>query len=589
VQLLTGRGGWPMSVFLTPDLAPFHGGTYFPKAQFLGLVQRIDAVYRDRRGELESQAVQIARELARRGDLPGGGDLSRSLVGAAVAKAKQQYDATWHGFRQQQKFPTPVKWRWLLHEWRRHGDDELGAMIAASLDAMQQGGLQDHVGGGFHRYCTDPAWTVPHFEKMLYDNGQLAGLFLEAGAAMQRPDWTATGLDVLEFLLREMREPGGAFCASWDADSGGDEGSYYVWSRAELAEAVGPADAVVLADLLGVTEDGNFEDSGRSVLTRRTDPAAVALRFERDEAQVRGLFDRHRAALRTARARRTPPGLDCKVVASWNGLVLASLAEAAAVTGDPRWLEAADRAADRLLAVHGRPDGGLWRTSENGVTAGEGVLDDYAFVAAGLLRMFHAGGEPRRLAQARALADEARRRFARDGGGWHLAAADVASPLGRGVEVFDSVEPSGGATMVNVLLELSALTGDATLRDEARAALAACGGLLEQAGPELAWWLEGLGRVLWPLQEVVIAGEPGAADTEALRQEVLRSLRPGCVLTCVPPGGADAGLLALAPVVAGKAAPGGPATAWVCEHGSCQAPVRAPADLRDLLTAAWEH
>ncbi|MBE0566025.1 MAG: thioredoxin domain-containing protein, partial [Krumholzibacteria bacterium] len=523
VQMLTGRGGWPMSVFLTPDLQPFYGGTYFPKPQFQQLAQRIVDVYRSQRGELEKQAAEMAREIARRGDLdPGGGDLARSLVAAAVAKAKEQHDATWHGFRQQQKFPTPVKWRWLLHEWRRHGDPELAEIITGTLDAMQAGGLQDHVGGGFHRYCTDPAWTVPHFEKMLYDNGQLAGLFLEAGAVMGREDWTATGLDVLDFLLREMRDPRGAFYASWDADSGGEEGTFYVWDRAQLAAAVGTADGPVLADLLGVSAEGNFEQTGSSVLTRRTDPAAVAAHHGRAEDEVRGLFARHRGTLRRVRAERTPPGLDRKIVASWNGLVLAALAQATALTGQRRWLEAAEEAADHLLEVHRQEDGSLRRTSEDGRTAGRGILDDYAFLAAGLLQMHQVSGDPRRLAQARELADHARSRFGRRGGGWHLADDETDAPLGRTVEYFDSVEPSGGAVMVNLLLDLAALTGEASYRDEARAALGACGRLLADAGPELAWWLEGAGKLLWSHFEVVVAGEPGAPDTEALRAAFLR-------------------------------------------------------------------
>ncbi len=589
VQAMTGRGGWPMSVFLTPELKPFYGGTYFPKTQFQQLVRRIVDVWRDQRGEVNAQAAQLVAGLAAHDTVDaGGGDLSRSLVADAVARAKEQHDATWHGFRQQQKFPTPVKWRWLLHECRRHGDPELAQIITGSLDAMQDGGLQDHIGGGFHRYCTDPAWTVPHFEKMLYDNGQLAGLFIEAGVALDHPRWLATGLDVLDFLLREMRDPEGTFYASWDADSGGEEGTYYVWNRAGITAAVGEADGPVLADLLGVGERGNFEDSGSSVVTRRADLAAIARRSGRSEDELAQLFARHRETLRMVRAGRTPPGLDRKIVASWNGLVLASLAQATAATGDPRWLQAADRAADHLLQVHRQQDGALWRTSEDGVTAGQGVLDDYAFVAAGLLEIYKASGEVRRLGQARELADYARAHFAREAGGWHLSSAAVDAPLGRSVEYFDSVEPSGNAAMLNLLIDLGALTGETAYLDEARATLAVCGGLLERAGPELAWWLEAAGKLLWTYHDVVIAGAPGAADTEALRTAFLRPLTPGAVLAVVPAAGPDAQLLALAPALAGKTAVGGRATAYVCEFGTCQAPTADAAVMLQQLMAGWE-
>ena len=590
VQMMTGRGGWPMSVFLTPSLEPFYGGTYIPRDGFLQLAERILGIFRDRRGELDEQARRLAAGVVQRTtpDL-GGGEVSRGLVAAALAKAKGQHDATWHGFRQQQKFPTPVKWTWLLHEWRRHGDPDLGAMITGSLDAMQDGGLQDHVGGGFHRYCTDPAWTVPHFEKMLYDNAQLAGLFVEAGVAAGRDDWLATGLDVLDFLLREMRDPEGAFYASWDADSGGEEGTYYVWNRDEIAAVAGPEDGPVLADLLGVTAEGNFEDTGRSVLTRRTDPAEVAARHGRDPDEVRGLFARHREALRRARSERTPPGLDRKIVASWNGLALTALARAAAATGEARWLEAAGRAADHLLAVHRADDGTLWRTSENGRTAGRGVLDDYVFTAAGLLALHQVSGETRRLAQARSLADAARALFAREQGGWHFADADAGAPLGPSFEVFDSVEPSGNAVMLNLLLDLAALTGETAYLDEARAALESCSGLLEDAGPELAWWLEAAGKLLWPHHGVVVAGEPGAEDTEALRRAVLRPLQPGAVLATVPAAGPDDALRKLAPALAGKTAAGDRAAAWVCEFGSCREPVTDPQELRARLREGWER
>jgi len=288
VQALTGRGGWPMSVFLTPDLKPFYGGTYVPKPQFLQLIGRIVEVFADDRRALEDQAAQLTAAVAGRAEPSAGtGDLDRSLVAAAVETAKQHHDPTYQGFRQQQKFPTPVKWRWLLHEYRRHGDPELGEMITGALDAMQDGGLQDHVGGGFHRYTVDAAWTVPHFEKMLYDNGQLAGLFLEAGVALERPDWTATGLDVLEFLMREMRDERGAFYASFDADSGGEEGTYYVWDRDEIVEVVGREDGHALADLLGVTAAWYLQQHGHEVTVNRSAfEAQIAAEREKLESRL---------------------------------------------------------------------------------------------------------------------------------------------------------------------------------------------------------------------------------------------------------------------------------------------------------------
>jgi uncharacterized protein YyaL (SSP411 family) len=324
------------------------------------------------------------------------------------------------------------------------------------------------------------------------------------------------------------------------------------------------------------------------VLTRRTDPDGIAARYGRGADQVRALFPRHRETLRRLRDGRVAPGLDRKIVTSWNGLVLASLAQATAATGDPRYLDAAARAATHLLEIHRRPDGSLWRTSVDGRTAGEGVLDDYAFLAAGLLAMHQVAPEPRWLVAARDLIDHARSAFAREGGGWYLATGDGATPLGRTLECFDSVEPSGNGVMLNALLDLAALTGESAYRDEARATLTAYAGLLARGGPELAWWFEAAGKLLWPHLDVVIAGAPGAAETEILRQAFLRRLPPGAVLTTLPAGGAAPELLASAPALAGKRAPEGRAIAWVCEFGVCRAPTADPTDLVAQVFAQWE-
>ena len=590
VQAMTGRGGWPMSVFMTPDQKPFYGGTYFPKDQFMQLVTQIADAYANKREELEGQAAQLTEAVSRQGGLDlGEGALERGLVTAAVAHAKESYDPVNQGFQQQTKFPTPVKWRFLLHEYRRHGDPELGEMIVGTLDAMAHGGLYDHVGGGFHRYTVDSRWTVPHFEKMLYDNGQMAGLFLEAGMVFDRPDWTAAGLDVLDFLMREMRAPEGAFYASFDADSGGEEGTYYVWSPDEITAAVGETDGPALAAVLGVRDHGNFEETGKSVLTRRADLERLAAEHDRSVEDLEGMFETHRMRLREVRSDRVPPGLDPKVVVSWNGLVLASLAQATALTGRPEYLEAAVEAAEHLLKVHRRKDGSLWRTSVDGATSGDGILDDYAFLAAAFIEMHTVSGDPRWLNEARGLTDHARREFAREEGGYYLSAANVDAPLGRTVEYFDSVEPAGMSAMYNVLVDLAALTGETAYLNEARIGLEGWGGLLSRGRIELAWWFEAAGKLLWPYYDVVIAGEPGAKDTAALREAYLRRLPAGAVLSVVPAKGATKAQLELAPALSGKSAQAGKATAFVCEFGTCQAPTADSRVMMEQVMVGWER
>ncbi len=585
VQALTGRGGWPMSSFLTPEGKPFHGGTYFPPAAFAQLIEQVARLWREHPASLRAQAEQVAAHVATAPEwaVAAAAEVDEAPLLAAVARAVESFDDAHGGFTQHQKFPLPVRWRFLLHRWQRTGDGHLRVMIESTLAAFAGGGLRDQLGGGFHRYTVDPAWTVPHFEKMLYDNAQLALLFLEAGAALERPDFTAVARETLDFLLREMRAPEGGLYASFDADSGGHEGSYYVWTPAEIAAVAGPLDGPRLAAYLGVTEAGNFEDTGASVLTRRT--------FGRGEDGAdldpdgAALLARHRPALLAARAQRTPPGLDAKVVTAWNGLAIAALARGATACDEPAFATAAGAAADFLLAHHLRASGLPWRASSEGRVAGDGIIDDVACLADGLIELFLATGEARRLASARDLADVARRRFAHPDGGYYQAAADAATPLGRGLELFDNVTPSGSAVMLQVLLRLGALTGETAYEDEATAALASRAGLLGRGGLDVAGWLDAAALVLAPPRVVVVAGEPDDEGARALLAEARRGLPWDVLAVAVPAAGAGAELAAPAPALGGKVARGAVATAYVCRGRTCGAPATTAADLRAQVDA----
>ncbi len=578
VQAMTGRGGWPMSVFLTPDLKPFYGGTYFPRAQFLELTLKLADLYRSRRADIEQQAARLTEHIASQPAAKFGGDsnLGPDLIEAAVSNAREIYDPRHAGFSQSQKFPTPIKWRFLLHQWRRNPSEQLRDMITATLEAMQGGGIHDQIGGGFHRYTVDVEWTVPHFEKMLYDNGQLAGLFLEAGVALDRPDFTATGTDVLDFLLREMRGPEGAFYASFDADSGGEEGSYYVWSRDDIIAVAGPDEGLALADILGASKQGNFEHGGQSVLTYRADAREIQDRYGLDPVAAAALFTKYRRQLRTARDQRTRPGLDPKVLTAWNALTISSLAQAYAVTGRDEYLAGAVQAADYLLKIHGRKDGSLWRTSDGGRPAGEGILDDYALLASALLDVFQVSDDPqlqtRYLGQARALLDFARKEFVRAEGGYFMSRDQVTAPLGRPLDTFDNVTPSGQAAMYQALITVAAITGETVYRDEARDDLGRWTGLIGRAGIETAWMCDAISKIIAPYFDVAIAGNPGHQDTATLRSAVLARLPVNAVLTTSGASGPDRRLLALAPALEGKKAVDGKAMAYVCEFGVCRQP-----------------
>jgi uncharacterized protein YyaL (SSP411 family) len=589
VQTITGRGGWPMSVFLTPDLKPFHGGTYFPRDHFLDLVTQISEFYNTRRPDLERQADQITSKVAGRlpNILPGAGTpMDDDFLVRAVERGMSTYDAVNGGFQQTQKFPTPVKWRFLLHEYRRRGDTELRGQIEHTLNAMQGGGIQDHVGGGFHRYTVDADWTVPHFEKMLYDNGQLSGLFIEAGVALNRPDFTATGLDVLDFLLEDMTAKDGGFYSSYDADSGGVEGSYYVWSPEDLSEAVGEKDGKILAAILGSSAEGNFEHTGKSVLTYRADLQQIAEANERTLDEVSGLLAKHRKQLSKVRNKRTPPGLDRKVVTSWNGLTIASMAQGYAVTNDDKYLKGAKKAADYLLRKHLRDDGSLWRASNLGELSGDGVLDDYAFFCDGLLEIYQVSGETKYLVAARELMDHARTDFRREGSGYYLSSSQADSPLGRTVDFYDSVIPSGNAVMFRVLLKLAAITGETEYLNEARTGLEGWSGMLDRGGLELAGWLDAAACLVSPYYDVVIAGDK--KESEEMRRAFLSRLPASAVLSLVPAKGASKDLLAVAPALANKEAMDDKATAYVCEFGICRTPTNDPAVMMTQLLNGWK-
>ncbi len=589
VQLLTGGGGWPMSVFLTPDLRPFFGGTYIPPDRFLGLIERIDALWRTRRADLDRQAGEITQSLLSRPATtdPDGEPPGREALAAVVGEARGHFDQRHGGQLGPMKFPVPVRWAFLLHWWRRTGDADARRMVVQTLEAMAAGGLRDHVGGGFHRYTVDADWTVPHFEKMLYDNAQLATLFLEAGASFKREDFTAVGLDVLAFLDRDLSGEEGPCYASIDADSADGEGTYYVWTRDEIIAAAGPTDGPPLADLLGAGERGNFEGAA-SVLTRRADPGRVAGAHRRDPADVMDLFRKHRDHLRATRDRRAAPQLDRKIITAWNGLAISAFARGFMATGEPVWRARAERIAAYLAALHRDGGGGLWRASNDGQPSGAAVLEDYALLAQGLLDLYQISGDLDHLAWARDLLATVQARFAHPQGGWYAEPA-AATPLGRSLDVADSVLPSGGSATVNALLSLGALTGDPRWRTIAERQLALHAGLIRRAGLEMAGWLTAALRSLGPLHEVVVAGDPAHEAARSLLRAAWSRLSPGVVVAPLPAGGAPSATAVWAPALARKAAIGGAPQAFVCRLGACQEPVNRPADLAAAIAEGWRE
>jgi uncharacterized protein YyaL (SSP411 family) len=589
-QAMTGQGGWPMTVFMTPDREPFFTGAYFPRDYFQRLVLGVAKAWREDRADVTSRASQVAAALAERaGPLRGPGSAEAgSLAEAcdqAVRSLASDYDAAEGGFGGAPKFPPSMVLEFLLRHAERGGPGagQALAMTTATAGAMARGGMYDQLGGGFARYSVDAGWVVPHFEKMLYDNALLARVYAHlwrrTGSALAR----RVAAETCRWMITELGTVEGGFAAALDADSDGAEGLFYTWTPAELTEALGLDVGEWAAAAFGVTASGTFEH-GRSVLQRRTDPA--------DEER----FAQVHTTLFALRNRRVHPSRDDKVVAAWNGLAIAALAETGLLLGEPDFVTAARDAASLLERVHLDEDqvgeARLARTSRGGVASDSaGVLEDYACVAEGLLALSGVSGEARWLTLAGQLLDTVLRRFGDGSGGFYDTADDSEALVYRPADPADGPTPSGASAATGALLSYSALTGTARHR---AAALAALGVLPAIAGrfPRAAGWgLAVAEAVISGPAEIAVVGPPGDPRTTELHVTSLHAAPPGAVIALgdgrqpAPPGAAEDGR-EVVPLLDGRGLVGGAPAAYVCRNFACLAPVTDPAGLRAALEAS---
>ena len=584
VVAMTGHGGWPMSVFLTPDGVPFYGGTYFPPVArgglpaFADLLRAVADAWRTRRDEVLRSAETLLRALRTDEGRAGPPNLAAGTLEAAVRTLERAFDPTHGGWGGAPKFPQPMTVEFLLRVHARTGDASARAMVEATLARMARGGIYDHLGGGFHRYATDAAWLVPHFEKMLYDNAQLARVYLHAWQVTRVPLFRRVVEETLGYLLREMASPAGGFYSSLDADSEGEEGKFYVWSAAEVREAVGE-DAALFCEVYGVTERGNFE--GRNILHLAGDPAALAAArgLAPNEAEARLAQARRRLFER--RGRRPRPATDDKVLAAWNGLALGALAEAARVLDRAEWRAAATRTAAFLLSEMRTPDGRLLRAWREGRARVNAYLEDYACVCDGLLALYETTFEARWFAEARALARVMVERFGRPGGGFYDTSDDHEALVVRPRDLQDHATPSGGAMAASVLLRLAALSGEARDREVAEAAIREVQPAAGAYPTAFAQWLCALDFALASPKEVAIVGDPDAPGTRALLAVLRARYRPHQVVALGRPDEAPG-----VPLLEGRAPVDGRPTAFVCRGFTCRLPVTDPAALEAELAAA---
>ncbi|MDP2898528.1 MAG: thioredoxin domain-containing protein [bacterium] len=592
VQMLTGNGGWPLTVFLTPELVPFFGGTYFPPEDrggmpgFPRVLRSVAAAYRSRSDEIGNSGGQIIAAL-RSFSIPSGEreTPSRDFIPEAYSSLQRHYDWEYGGFGAAPKFPQTSALGFLLRIASEEQEDaalpgRAGEMVRKALDGVAAGGIRDHLGGGFHRYSVDRKWLVPHFEKMLYDNATLARTYLDAYVLTGNENYAGVARETLDYVLREMTGPEGGFCSSQDADTGGEEGAYYVWREEEVLSLLGEEEGRIIARYFGVDAVGNFEGNA-NVLHRSVSVRALSCLFEVGHEEAQRIVETRTRVLFDARQKRLPPPRDEKVIASWNGLMIGAMARGYQVLGDERFREAARKAGDFLLREL-RTEEGLRHIWTKGQAKVPGFLEDYTLVVEGLLDLWEADFEVRWLKEAKDLADEMielfwdeeSQRFSFAGPKHEKLIADIPS-------LQDDPFPSGNSAAVHVLLRLAALTGEGAYREKAEGVLRSFFGMMRGSPGAFPHLLSALHRYLSPLVQVVIVGKDASAAQSHLKA-VRSVLLPNATIVLKSAAAAEE-LEKLVPSVRGKSALKGKVTTYLCVGQSCLAPLTDARKLEKAL------
>jgi uncharacterized protein YyaL (SSP411 family) len=582
VQRLTGHGGWPMSVFLTPDGRPFFGGTYFPPEPrhgmpaFKTLLTAVSDAYRDKRADVEQSATRIAESLGHHITVPDSLLIGSDTVVHAARALASSYDPENAGFGNAPKFPQPMSLEVLLRA-RRHGYKRATNMVEHTLTKMAQGGIYDHLGGGFHRYSVDDQWLVPHFEKMLYDNAQLARIYTNAYQATGHTLFRSVAEQTLRYVQREMTSPEGGFYATQDADSEGEEGKFFVWTPDEVTTVLGE-DAKIFMHVYGVTEYGNFE--GKNILHLYEDLASTATEMNLDLDELENRLAACRARLFAVREKRIHPARDEKIITSWNGLMLRAFVTAAAAFGDRSFLATATANAAFMLRVMVR-DGRLYRTYKDDEAKLNGYLEDYACLADGLLALYETTGAIRWLEEGRGLVDTLLDRFADpEGGPFFNTSDDHERLVNRPRDVYDNAVPAGNSVAAEVLLRLSAHTGEERYRIAALHAIAPLQDAMTGAPLAFGRLLCAADMAIESPRELAIIGNLDAPDTEALVRVANARFDPNLVLALSDQATASA---SGSPILQGRTMSNGRATAYFCERYTCRTPVTELEALQALL------
>jgi uncharacterized protein len=606
VQVMTGSGGWPMTVFLTPDGKPFYGGTYFPpedrygRPGFRRIMESLNDAWTNRRDDVLESAGDLTKHLGGMETLRASSEPADvAVLEAAFAVMTRSFDATWGGFGQAPKFPNPGGLEWLLKYHQRTGDANALAMLEKTLTGMAVGGLYDQLGGGFARYSTDERWLAPHFEKMLYDNAQLVQVYLHAYQVTKKPFYARIVRETLEYVLREMTSPEGAFYSAQDADSEGVEGKFYVWTLEEIQKILGDEtsgdwmdeekvssrnsastldsnDANLFSSAFGVTAGGNWE--GHNILVLAKDANQLSQEFKLPPDEIAERLRNARAKLSAVRSQRIWPGLDDKTLTSWNGLMLGAFAEAARVLDEPRYLEAA-RANVKLVREKLFVDGRLLHTYKAGTSAKiNGLLEDYALYTLGLCELYRTTFDLEVLEFALELTKTALEFFHEPDKGFFDTPHDGEKLIVRPKSFFDSAMPSGNGAMALLLTHLGRLTGNAEYEEIALEAIHGMADFMRQQPTGFGSLLQALEASIAPHREIAVIGDLENASTQALLKVIHKRYLPFVSLAAGKPGETHLPVLEHRDVVNGSSA------AYVCENLACQLPVTSASELEALLS-----
>ena len=596
-QMMTGSGGWPLNIIMTPDRRPFFAGTYFPKESRQGrlgldeLSRKIKTLWTESREQVLDSSEKVMLALNRIQEEPPGESLGKEVLNTAFRQLSQRYDPKHGGFSNAPKFPTAHNMLFLLRYWKRTGDDTALQMVELTLEAMRQGGIYDHVGFGFHRYSTDDRWLVPHFEKMLYDQAMLAMLYTEAYQATGKDEYARTAHEIFAYVLRDMTATQGGFFSAEDADSEGVEGKFYVWTMDEIRNLLDGPELELMTEVYRVAEEGNFHEeatgrsTGTNILHMRQTLAQTASRLGISPAELEGKLDRGREKLFKAREKRIHPHKDDKILTDWNGLMIAALSKAAQVFDRPEYSDAAMKAADFILTTLRAPDGRLLHRYRDGEAGLPSHVDDYSFMIWGLLELYEATFRVDYLKAALDLNKLFVQHFwDAERGGFYFTSADESELPVRKKEIYDGATPSGNSVAALNLLRLHRITGDPEFEKLADLLGRAFSASVDQFPSAYTQLLVALEFSMGPSHEIVITGRAGATDTALLLNELRKPFLPNKVVLFRAADGESSEIAGIAPYTKDQKPLDGKATAYVCANFSCEMPTSDPAKMMELLS-----